>query len=64
MVRIIKEIYCYICWRKGYLELLIEKGVLLDKDGYQECLRGKELFEYMVSAYTSEINKHLTDSRS
>ena len=57
----------YICCRKGYLELaklLIEKGVLLDKDGYQECLRRKELFEYMVSAYASEINKHLTDSRS
>jgi hypothetical protein len=57
----------YICCRKGYLELaklLIEKGVLLDKDGYQECLRRKELFEYMVSAYASEINKHLSDSRS
>jgi hypothetical protein len=59
-----KEIHCYICCRKGYLELLIERGVLLDKDGYQECLRRKELFEYMVSAYSSEINKHLSDSRS
>jgi hypothetical protein len=61
-----KEIHCYICCHKGYLELaklLIEKGVLLNKNGYQECLRRKELFEYMVSAYASEINKHLNESR-
>jgi len=54
----------YICCRKGYLELaklLIEKGVLLDKDGYQECLRcgftNKEWFQYIVSANASQINR-------
>ena len=51
----------FICCSKGYLELaqlLLNKGVLMDKQDYQECLKSKQLYAYLVSTYAG---KHLED---
>jgi hypothetical protein len=51
----------FICCSKGYLELaqlLINKGALMDKHDYQECLKSKKLYQYLVSTYA---DKHLED---